>query len=99
MPICRSLLVFTASLTVLGAEHRPVSVETAVLAPVATRLELTGSVSARNRSQLSARTSGLIRTMHVDAGDVVKQGALLMGLDPELAEIESDGEIRRIPGP
>ena len=71
-------------------------VEIAVLAPVATRLELTGSVSARHRSRLSARTSGLIRTMHVDAGDIVKQGALLMDLDPELAEIElerMDGEL------
>jgi RND family efflux transporter MFP subunit len=96
MPICRSLLVFAASLAVLGAEPRPVSVETAVLAPVATRLELTGSVSASHRSRLSARTSGLILTMHVDAGDLVKQGALLMDLDPQLAEIElerMDGEL------
>lgn len=93
MPICRSLLVFAAS---LAAEARPVTVETAVLAPVGTRLELTGSVSTSHRSRLSARASGLIRTMHVDAGDVVKQGALLMDLDPELAEIElerMDGEL------
>jgi RND family efflux transporter MFP subunit len=96
MPICRRLLIFAASLPVLGAEPRPVTVETAVLAPVVSRMELTGSVSARHRSRLSARTSGLIRTMHADAGDVVKQGALLMDLDPELAEIElerMDGEL------
>jgi RND family efflux transporter MFP subunit len=96
MPLCRIILVFAATPALLGAEPRPVTVETAVLAPVATRMELTGSVSARHRSRLSARTSGLIRTMHVDAGDIVKQGALLMDLDPELAEIElerMDGEL------
>ncbi len=88
MPIGRVFLISAASLAVLGAESRPVTVETAVLAPVATRMELTGSVSARQRSRLSSRTSGLVRTMHVDAGDVVKQGDLLMELDLELAQIE-----------
>lgn len=88
MLIFRIIPVIAASLALLSAETRPVTVETAILAPVVSRLELTGSVSARQRSQLSSRSSGLVRTMHVDAGDVVKQGDLLMDLDPELAEIE-----------
>jgi RND family efflux transporter MFP subunit len=98
MSICRSAIFFAASLAALGAEVRPVTVETAVLAPVATRLQLTGSVSASHRSRLSARTSGLIQTMHVDAGVVVKAGDLLMELDPELAEFElerMDGELEQ----
>jgi RND family efflux transporter MFP subunit len=98
MPICRVFPIFAASLAMLAAEPSPVTVETAVLAPVATRLELTGSVSARHRSRLSSRASGLIRTMHVDAGDLVKQGDLLMDLDPELAELEldrMDGELEQ----
>lgn len=96
MPTCRILILSTVSLSALADEPRPVTVATAVRAPVATRLELTGSVTARHRSQLSARTSGLILNMHVDAGVMVKQGDLLMELDPELAEIElerMDGEL------
>lgn len=88
MLICRLLAIAAVSPALLAAETRPVTVETAVLAPVASRLELTGSVTASQRSRLSSRTSGLVRTMHVDAGDVAKQGGLLMELDPELAEIE-----------
>ena len=98
MASCRIVLVLAASLAVLEADPRPVTVETAVLAPLATRMEVTGSVTASQRSRLSARTSGLIQTMHVDAGDRVKKGDLLMVLDPELAEIELeriDGELEQ----
>lgn len=87
--LCRRVfLISAASLAALDAEPRPVTAETAVLAPAATRLELTGSVSASQRSRLSSRNSGLILTMHVDAGVAVKTGDLLMELDAELAEIE-----------
>ncbi|MBB5351597.1 RND family efflux transporter MFP subunit [Haloferula luteola] len=85
----RSMGVTLAWLAVAHAEEaRPVTVVTAERSPVVTKLELTGTVSARHRSRLSARTSGLTTTMHVDAGDRVKAGDLLMELDPELAEIE-----------
>ena len=98
MASCRIVLVLAASLAVLEADPRPVTVETAVLAPLATRMEVTGSVTASQRSRLSARTSGLIQTMHVDAGDRVKKGDLLMVLDPELAEIELESEDRKRTG-
>ncbi len=71
----------------------PVEVERSVLAPVATRLELTGSVTANRRSQLSPRTAGLVAAVHVDAGRQVARGEVLLELDPELAEIEL-GQIR-----
>ena len=96
---CRRIpLLFAVVIPAYAAEPRPVTVETAILAPLATRLELTGSVTARHRSQLSSRTSGLILKMHVDAGVMVKQGDLLMELDSELAEIDlerMDGELEQ----
>jgi RND family efflux transporter MFP subunit len=84
----RTALVFVALMAGLGAEPRPVTVGMAVSAPRVTRLELTGSVTASHRSHLSPRIPGLILKMHVDAGVMVKQGDVLMELDPELAGLE-----------
>ena len=80
----------------LAGEVRPVTVAAAVSEPMARRLELTGSVTASQRSQLSPRIPGLILQMHVDAGDLVKQGDVLMELDPELAELELESLEREL---
>jgi RND family efflux transporter MFP subunit len=88
MLVFRTTWVFVVLVAGLGAETRPVTVEVAVSAPMVTRLELTGSVSASHRSQLSPRIPGLILKMNVDAGVMVKQGEVLMELDPELSELE-----------
>ncbi len=66
---------------------RPVTVTHPVTEPVATTWELTGSVTARRQSRLSARTSGLIHQLRVDAGAVVAAGDVLMELDPALAAL------------
>ena len=84
----RTVLVFHAMVVGLGAESRPVTAEVAASAPMVTRLELTGSVAASHRSQLSPRIPGLILKTHVDAGVMVKAGDVLMELDPELAELQ-----------
>ncbi len=86
----RTILVFCALVPVLGAEVRPVTVDMAVSAPSVTWMELTGSVTASHRSQLSPRIPGLIRKVHVDAGVMVKEGDVLMELDSELAELEGE---------
>lgn len=65
-----------------------VSIVEAVRAPLVSKLELSGSVTARRDARLSARASGLVLDLKVDAGDVVKAGDVLMQLDAELAEIE-----------
>jgi RND family efflux transporter MFP subunit len=65
----------------------PVVVATAANARIVNRMELTGSVTARRKARLSARTSGLVRKLHVDAGDFVKAGDVLLELDDELAKI------------
>lgn len=66
---------------------RPVTTEQAVLDRSVTRFSLTGSVTARRVARLSSRTSGLIRTLHVDAGEPIKSGQILMELDSKQAEL------------
>ena len=66
---------------------RPVTVSRPVREPLVTTLELTGSLTARRQSRLSARTSGLIQRLEVDAGHAVNQGDILMELDPALATL------------
>lgn len=66
---------------------RQVTTTRPVIAPLAKTLELTGTVTARRQSRLSARTSGLIQRIPVDAGSVVKQGDVLLELDPTLAAL------------
>lgn len=86
----RWIILWIASTAALLAEDGlplPVVVATAAKAQITTRMELTGSVTARRKARLSARTSGLIRKLHVDAGDVVKAGDVLLELDDELAKI------------
>lgn len=84
-----SIILIIATLAAGAAAEAPrlVTLGQAVEAPVVTRLELTGTVTAQRRSRLSSRTAGLIATLHVDAGQMVKAGEVLMELDRELAEI------------
>lgn len=78
--------VITAAAAVAEAP-RPVTAVPAVRAALESRMELTGTVTANRRSQLSPRTDGLIAAMRVDAGARVKQGEVLMELDRELGEL------------
>ena len=94
----RLFFLLVAVVLPLRAEVRPVTVARVVSAPMVTRLELTGSVTASHRSQLSPRIPGLILKTHVDAGVMVKEGDVLMELDAELAELElerMEGELAR----
>jgi len=56
-------------------------------AGVAQQLRFTGTVTAERDAALSARVSGLVAAVRVDAGDRVKRGALLLELDPALAQL------------
>ena len=88
-PLIALLCLFPAAAPLPAApqDPRPVSVTRPVREPLVTTLELTGSLTARRQSRLSARTSGLIQRLQVDAGHAVKQGDILMELDPALAEL------------
>jgi len=86
----RSLLALAfASMPLVAAEPPPAAVTTtrAVREAVSSTTTLTATVTARRQARLSARASGLIAAMNVDAGDVVQEGAVLMSLDAELAEL------------
>lgn len=54
---------------------------------IARTLQLTGTVTAERDAALSPRVSGLVRAVKVDAGDRVKQGQVLLELDPTLAAL------------
>ena len=69
----------------------PVEVTKAQRSEEVTRVfSSTGTVSSRRRASLSARTTGLVQEIPVDAGSRVKKGDVLAKLDPKLAEIELD---------
>jgi len=65
----------------------PVRVTRAVSAATAETLRLTGTVTTKRSARLSPRVSGLVTTVHVDAGDRVTEGDVLLELDPVLAEL------------
>jgi RND family efflux transporter MFP subunit len=50
-------------------------------------LPLTATVTTERSAALSPRVSGLVSALHVDAGDRVSAGKVLLELDPALAQI------------
>lgn len=84
LPLCIATL---PALTLADDAPVPVTVTQAKLLPVVSKLELTGTVTAKRQSRLSSRTSGLIMKLHVDAGSVVKTGDVLMELDDTQAKL------------
>ena len=65
----------------------PVEVALARITPMVVEVPLTGTVTARDHASLSSRVSGLVSAVHVDAGDRVGQGDLLVSLDPTLEKL------------
>lgn len=53
-------------------------------------VRLTGSVSSPQVALLSAEVAGLVKALHVDIGDTVEHGQLLLELDDELSAIALD---------
>jgi membrane fusion protein, multidrug efflux system len=54
---------------------------------VTEKFSLTGTVTPLQQSMLSPRVTGLVETVHVDAGSVVRAGDRLLTLDATLAEL------------
>lgn len=85
---CFACFAGTAAQPLVAEEpEKPVTVAVVEMAPLISRVELTGTVTARRQARLSARTAGLIGSLKVDAGDVVKAGDVLVELDDELAAL------------
>ncbi len=62
-----------------------VAVAVAEPAAFGERISLSGTLTAERQARLSARADGLVSRVHVDAGDQVKAGQLLLELDPAIA--------------
>lgn len=67
------------------AEAPKVTVAKPVLAELGESLRLSGSLTAEKQATLSPRMDGLVKEVLVDAGDTVKQGDILLRLDPAIA--------------
>jgi RND family efflux transporter MFP subunit len=98
VPVCRTLwlplisaaLFLAPAATPASAEETPpapVQVATAEQGRSVQEFRLTGTVTAKRQARLSARTSGLMLKLHVDAGDRAKAGDVLAELDPALAQL------------
>ncbi|MEM8573720.1 MAG: efflux RND transporter periplasmic adaptor subunit [Pseudomonadota bacterium] len=82
----------------------PVETETVRESPVIQKLELSGSVSSPNASQISTLVPGLVSRVLHDSGAHVKEGDVLLQLDSELEEAayeqavaqtkQAEGEVR-----
>lgn len=66
-----------------------VEVETAVVrrGPISQRISASGTLEARRESRIGAEVQGRITRVHVDEGDRVEAGDLLVEIDPEPYEI------------
>ena len=87
------ILGVTAALMVCNAvslaqEAAPVSIAQADVGSAQEVLTLTGTVTSARSAELSARVSGLVKRVLVDAGSRVESGALLIELDDEMARLE-----------
>jgi len=72
-----------------------VRAEAVVSAPIVEELPLSGSVVSPRSSNLTTQVSGLVLSMHVDAGDLVQAGDVLLELDSQLTGLELDRLLAR----
>lgn len=92
-------ILFSSTLLLLYLLHIPVGFADNVIRvqladvqqqELTEEVPLTGTVSPAKISLLSTEVAGLISEFHVDAGDQVKAGDLLLKLDTELSETDRD---------
>lgn len=67
-----------------GANGRLVSTEVIEAGPFTTYIEVQGRVDARQNVEVTAEAMGVVRTVKVKTGDVVRRGAILAELDPSV---------------
>lgn len=71
-----------------AAEGVPVAVGRVTEQTVYRQVEITGTITSPGVASLSPAISGLVLKLHVDEGDRVQAGDLLLELDAELAELQ-----------
>lgn len=85
-----AVLVLSAGLILPhpGRAQMQVRVEPVRLAPLVDTLPLVGSVVSPRSSQVAAEESGQVLAVHVEIGDRVAEGKVLVALDDEMAVLE-----------
>lgn len=71
-----------------GSEAAPVNVTSPTLEKEAPSYRFTGTISARQRAQLSPRLPGLVQSADLEVGDHFEAGQTILQLDPTLGKIE-----------
>ncbi len=91
------LALITLAVIALGACGEPATLEdrpaATIRAPLAqaerlelpTRVELFGTVEAEKTASVSTRVMAMVTAVHVQAGDSVRRGQLLLDIDPQAA--------------
>jgi membrane fusion protein (multidrug efflux system) len=77
----------------------PVEVAKATRMPMMSSYTGTASLEAERQAQVVAKTSGVLLQLHVEEGDVVREGQLLAQLDPERPRLEvarAEANMRRL---
>jgi RND family efflux transporter MFP subunit len=78
-----------AALAATGTQAQmSVRVAEVVEAPIVEELPLTGTVLSPQASNIVTQEGGLVRTVHVDVGDRVDRGELLLQLDDSMTGLE-----------
>lgn len=94
LPARRFAFVFAACVLFFpisaNAAPAPVQVEVVRSESVTETLELTGSITAVHAATLSTSVAGLVTARHVEVGDRVEAGDLLLELDSELVRLAAD---------
>jgi len=71
-----------------AAALAPVEVARAERAPIVEEVRLTGTLTSPRTARLASEVAGRIARLHVDAGDRVEAGEVLLELDEQLARLE-----------
>lgn len=89
------MILFTLLLThsiLAGSDRRPlVVVSTAQSKSIIEQVSLTGTVTSLRVAELSTEVSGQVQTVHVEVGDRVEKGQILLQLDREIAQFTLQG--------
>ena len=84
----RILILLVITWVSTAQEPIPVTVKPFKDVLIERQLKANAEVKALNNSQLSAELTALVNTIHVDVGDPVTQGQLLLELDPTDAQLQ-----------
>ncbi|MEN8803842.1 MAG: efflux RND transporter periplasmic adaptor subunit, partial [Thiogranum sp.] len=83
-----AVVILSVSMSIAAADRSPLVVVSAAQTDTVIRLvPLTGTVTSARIAKLSAEVSGQVEAVHVEVGDHVETGAVLIELDREIEQL------------